>query len=72
MTQSVGDLGVLAADFEHKAPRRAQVAQDDPHLQRPCGIDAFLAAVGMPRLVASIRREHVEAYIVDVGERWRE
>lgn len=31
---------------------------------------AFLEAHGMPTGVASIRREHVEAFLVDLGERW--
>jgi site-specific recombinase XerD len=32
---------------------------------------AFLAAKGMPRTIETIHREHVEAFIVDLLERWR-
>ncbi len=32
-------------------------------------LDAFLAGMGMPRAVASIRREHVEAFLVSLQER---
>ena len=32
---------------------------------------AFLAAQGMPRTIETIHREHVEAFIVDLLERWR-
>lgn len=34
-------------------------------------LDAFLAEAGMPRQVANIRREHIEAWIVHLLERFR-
>ena len=32
-------------------------------------LDAYLASVGMPRAVAHIRREHIEAFLVALQER---
>jgi Phage integrase, N-terminal SAM-like domain len=67
MAQSVGDLAILAEDFRrhlrsgHKSPKTIKT-----YLEAVEGFDRFLAGKGMPRSVAAIRREHVEAYIVDL------
>lgn len=34
-------------------------------------LDAFLAARGMPQRVGAIRREHVEAFVIDLLARWK-
>jgi site-specific recombinase XerD len=34
-------------------------------------LDAYLAGAGMPTLVSSLRREHVEAFLIDLQERGR-
>src|SRR5436190_23745967 len=34
-------------------------------------LSAFLAAKGMPTAPSGIRREHVEAFITDLLERWK-
>jgi site-specific recombinase XerD len=65
-----GDLGILAEDFERhlrvsKSPKTVKT-----YLEAVRGLDRFLAAQGMPRKVETVRREHVEAYILDLMDRW--
>jgi site-specific recombinase XerD len=72
MAQSVGDLAILADDFRrslrsaNKSPKTEKT-----YLEAVEGLDRFLASKGMPRSVAAIRREHVEAYVVDLLERFK-
>ena len=51
-------------DAEHKSARTIQ-SYDEAARQ----FVAFLTSTGMPQVVASIRREHVEAFLVDLRER---
>jgi site-specific recombinase XerD len=70
---SVGDLGILAEDFERhlRAGGRSDKTRRT-YLEAVNGLDRFLAASGMPRKVESIAREHLESYIVDLLDRWTE
>src|SRR5438045_2606640 len=72
VTSVTVDVATLARSFErhlrasNRSPRtietyRAAVDQ----------LDAFLAARGMPRAVASIRGEHVGALCEDLPRRWK-
>jgi hypothetical protein len=40
------------------------------YLEAVEGLDRFLAEKGMPRSVEAIRREHIEAHVLDLMERW--
>ena len=51
---------------EHKSPRTIESYTDSARQ-----LGAFLAENGMPILTPAIRREHVEAYLVDLGARGR-
>jgi site-specific recombinase XerD len=53
-------------DAEHKSARTVQ-SYDEAAQQ----FVAFLTATGMPMAVASIRREHVESFLVDLRDRGR-
>ena len=71
MQESV-TLAVLAEDFRrHLRAGSKSDATIKTYLEAVEGLDRFLAEKGMPRSVAAIRREHVEAYIVDLLERWK-
>jgi hypothetical protein len=68
---SLGDLEALSASFRQHL-RAANLA---PKTMRTCmeaaeGLRKFLVERGMPSAVASITREHVEAYISDLLDRW--
>jgi len=41
------------------------------YLEAVLRLEAFLRAAGMPQRLASIRREHVEAFIADQLDRWK-
>lgn len=66
---SVGDVGVLIASW-----KRSLAAANKSERTQKIYTDAarrfaeFLAANGMPAQVANIRREHVEAHVVDLLE----
>ena len=68
---AVGDLSVLASSWrralraQNKSPRTV-----DGYLEGVRLFDDYLARMGMPRAVAHIRREHIEAFIADQLERW--
>jgi site-specific recombinase XerD len=49
---------------ENKAP-----ATITSYVRAVRNLDAFLIASGMPRLVATIRREHIESYLIDMEQR---
>jgi site-specific recombinase XerD len=51
---------------ENKSPRTIQSYLEAVEL-----FDRYLAGVGMPRAVAAIHREHVEAWLVSLQERYR-
>jgi site-specific recombinase XerD len=69
--QSVGDLRVLIPDFErslraaNKAPKTIEAYGDAAR-----GFVAFSLAQGMPTEAVKVRREHIEAYLVDQIARW--
>ena len=50
----------------NKSPRTQQT-----YMEAVRDLDAFLARQGMPRSAVTIRREHLEAYIVNQLERWK-
>lgn len=69
---SVGDLATLTPSFERslRAANKSTktivaYTQAADHLLR------FLRQSGMPTEVSKIRREHVEAFIIDQLERWK-
>jgi site-specific recombinase XerD len=67
-----GDFPILARSFKrsllagNKSPRTIQAYTEGVRL-----FGEFLAAKGMPTDVANIRREHVEAFIADILEKWK-
>jgi site-specific recombinase XerD len=68
---SVGDVTALAASFRralrarNRSPRTVRT-----YLEAVDGLARFLAERGMPTQVAAIRREHVEAYVESLLDRW--
>lgn len=66
------DLLDLAASFkrtllaENKSPRTVRRYTDDVRF-----FDDWLTNVGMPRVAAHITREHIEAHIADMVQRWK-
>jgi site-specific recombinase XerD len=66
----LGDIGLLRASFvrhlhaENKAPSTRTT-----YLKALDQFGAYLEATGMPTAVGAIRREHVEAFLVDLQER---
>jgi site-specific recombinase XerD len=69
---SVGDLETLAASFRRHL-RAANLAPKTirTYMEAATGLRAFLVERGMPTSVEAIRREHVEAYIEALLERWK-
>jgi site-specific recombinase XerD len=71
-TQRIADVTVLAQSFArhlragNRSPRTVR-----SYLESVDQLDRFLADRGMPRDVASLRREHVESYIEDVLARYK-
>jgi site-specific recombinase XerD len=70
-TQSV-TLGILAEDWQ----RSLTAANMSPktvktYMEAVTGLDRFLASKGMPRSADAITREHVEAFVNDLLERWK-
>jgi site-specific recombinase XerD len=72
MKDSVGDLEDLIPSFL-RSLRAANKSPKTIKAYREAAVQllAFLTEHGMPTAVASIRREHVEAYIESVLERWK-
>lgn len=66
------DIAVLCESWTrsllsgHKSPKTIETYTAGVTL-----LDAFLASRGMPRAVAHLKREHIEAFIVDLLERFR-
>jgi site-specific recombinase XerD len=64
-------LGVLADDWArslrsaNKSPRTLET-----YLEGVRGLEGFLRARGMPEAMEAIKREHVEAYVEHLLERW--
>ena len=65
-SSAASDIGANAASFRRhlRAANRAPATQH-AYLDAVARLDAFLEARGMPRAVAAIRREHVEAFVED-------
>ena len=53
-------------DARNRSPRTLQTYLEGLRL-----FDRYLAAQGMPRAVAGIRREHVEAFIAGILAKWK-
>jgi site-specific recombinase XerD len=72
LESTAGDLAFHARGFDlslaaaNKSPNTIK-----SYLEAVAQLDAFLAAQGMPRDVAYIRREHIESFIVDQLTRLR-
>jgi site-specific recombinase XerD len=63
---SAGDIAANAQSFaRHLRAANKAPATTHAYLDAVARLDAFLAAHGMPRDVANVRREHVEAFIED-------
>jgi site-specific recombinase XerD len=72
IARSIGDVEVLAVSFQ----RHLRAANLSPKTIRTYSeatdaLQRFLIAAGMPTDAASIRREHVEAFIEHLLERWK-
>jgi site-specific recombinase XerD len=65
------DLGELVASWLRslRAANRAENTRDQ-YVESARQLVAYLSANGMPTGAASVHREHVEAYLADVAERW--
>jgi site-specific recombinase XerD len=69
---SVGDLRTLVPDFErslraaNKSPKTIKI-----YVEAARGLIEFLLDAGMPTEAEKVRREHVEAYIVDQIAKWK-
>jgi len=69
---SVGDLEALAASFRrHLRASNLSPRTVTTYTEACEGLRRFLIAQGMPTQVASIRREHVEAYVEELLARWK-
>ena len=72
MAPSVGDLATLIPSFRRHlrasnlSPRTVRGYTDSTELFR-----RFLVEHGMPTAVSAIAREHVEAFVEDLLERWK-
>lgn len=70
--QDLGSLGLLALSYERSLwaeNRSARTIQS--YLEAIRFLDRFLHAQGMPTAVAHIRREHVEAFIIELLAKWK-
>jgi hypothetical protein len=69
---SVGDLEALSASFRrHLGAANLSPKTITTYMEAASGLRAFLVDHGMPTAVSAIRREHVEAYIESLLERWK-
>ncbi len=69
---SVGDLEALSASFRRHL-RAANLAPKTikTYMEAADGLQRFLVERGMPTQVTAITREHVEAYVTDLLDRWK-
>lgn len=69
---SVGDLEALSASFRRHL-RAANLAPKTikTYMEAADGLRRFLVERGMPTQVTAITREHVEAYVTDLLDRWK-
>jgi site-specific recombinase XerD len=68
----VGDLDTLAASFKRSLRASNRSAKTiDTYCEGVSQLVAFLASAGMPLDAASVHREHVEAFIVDLQDKGR-
>jgi len=71
MTAGSITVAVLADDWArslrqgNKSPKTLETYMEAVH-----GLDRFLAERGMPQAIESVKREHVESFIIDLLERW--
>ena len=69
---SEGDLAVNMASFgRHLRAENLSPRTQETYTEAVRQFARFVAAQGMPQEVANIRREHVEAFIADLLERWK-
>src|SRR5579859_4522638 len=67
-----GDLGELLASWRrHLRAQRISPATISTYSTAVGQLAGFLDRQGMPTAPQSIRREHVEAFITDILERWK-
>jgi site-specific recombinase XerD len=64
-------LLLLASWRRHMTAQRMSRATLTTYSAAVSQLDAFLVAQGMPRAVANIGREHLEAFITDLLEKWK-
>jgi site-specific recombinase XerD len=70
MTGSV-TLGILAEDWQRSLTAKNMSPKTiKTYMEAVTGLDRFLASKGMPRSADAIKREHVEAFVNDLLERW--
>src|SRR4051812_43074265 len=69
---TTGDLPDLIVSWRrHLAAQRMSAATLETYTIAACQLAAFLADQGMPTKAANIRREHVEAFVTRLLERWK-
>jgi site-specific recombinase XerD len=74
MTQATTDLDLTIASARASFERHLKAANKAPrtiggYLEAVALLDRFLAEQGMPRGVATVRREHIESFIIHMQER---
>lgn len=69
---AVGDLGVNLASFgRHIHAENLSPRTQETYTEAVRQLTKYLAEQGMPLEVANIHREHIEAFISDLLERWK-
>ncbi|HSL76910.1 MAG TPA: phage integrase N-terminal SAM-like domain-containing protein, partial [Candidatus Limnocylindrales bacterium] len=63
-------LGLLTSWRRHLAAQRMSPATLATYSAAVRGLDRYLEAEGLPRTVADLRRERIEAFITDLLARW--
>ena len=67
-----GDLGVNTDSFRrHLRAENLSPRTQETYTEAVRQLHSFLSEIGMPLLVAHIRREHIEAFINHLLERWK-
>ncbi len=70
-TVAEGDIPVNLQSFRRSLRASRSPKTEETYAEAVQQFERFLAARGMPQLVANIRREHVEEFINDILQRWK-
>jgi site-specific recombinase XerD len=70
--KATGDLAVNLASFAlHLKAENVSLRTSETYTESVAQFARFLAEAGMPQDVANIRREHIEAFIAHLLEKWK-